>query len=110
MYGLLKRTGFDNTAKGFDPVTAYATAGGAGGYGDGDQARRYDATGNDIFVGRPEYSLLKGATFFNCAQGFDHVYGYATAGGTDQANRYDGPGNDNLQVRTDYGSLKGSSD
>ena len=106
-YSLMKGTGFYNYVQGFDHVYGYATAGDVGGVGD--QATLYDSAGTDNFVGRPEYSLLKGSGFYNYVQGFDHVYAYATPGGFDQADVYDGPGDDTLYARADYGWLKGAT-
>ena len=106
-YSLLKGSGFYNLVQGFGRVSAYATAGDAG--GAGDQASLYDSAGNDTFVGRPEYGLMKGTGYYNYAQWFDKVYAYATAGGTDLANLYDGIGNDTLYARANEGWLQGSN-
>lgn len=83
-YGQMKGPGYLNYAAGFDSVFAYATAGNAGGLGD--QAALYDSAGNDTLYARTNYAYLTGTGFFNRAEGFNRVYGYALAGGTDTWN------------------------
>jgi len=67
-------------AVGFDRVFAYATAGGS------DYAYLYDGSTGDIFVGRPESAVLRGAgnEFYNCASGFDRVVARIADGASPQ--------------------------
>ena len=74
----------------------FARAGGA------DTAHLYDSdsdTSRDTFVGKATYSLLSGAGFYNRADGFDEVYGHASADGSgDRAYLFDSVGDDYLEA------------
>ena len=80
-YSLLKGLGFYNYAQGFDKASAYATAGNAGGVGD--VANLYDSAGSDKLFARSDYAWIQGTGFYNYVRGFQHVNGYAVAGGDD---------------------------
>ena len=82
---------------GFNQAYGYATAGGT------DTANLYDGAGNDTFVGRHNYGMLRANdnSFFNFTTGFDSVNAYATGGGRDEAILYDGATNDRLVAGTD---------
>jgi len=79
--------GFLNTVKGFDSVTAVATAGGT------DEARLSDSAGDDRFVGAESYSYLSGEGFTIRVEGFDAIYATASTG-YDGASLYDSRGDD----------------
>ncbi|MEZ6092908.1 MAG: hypothetical protein R3C03_01525 [Pirellulaceae bacterium] len=96
-------------ANGFDRVIANATNGNAGGIGD--QARMFDSDGNDVFRGYQTFSVMTGQGFYNRANDFDRVFGYATesnSGGVgDQAYLNDSSGNDTFLGLTTYSILSG---
>ncbi|MCX7425571.1 MAG: proprotein convertase P-domain-containing protein [Planctomycetia bacterium] len=79
------------------------------GAGGADKAYLYDSAGDDSFVATPSCATLSGAGFFNQAEGFRHVYAYATAGGTNKAYLYDSAGNDRFEGTTTCGALYGDT-
>ena len=83
---------YQTRAKFFDFVHAYATGGG------NDTAVLFGSGGDDIFVGRSDYSRMIGPTFNYRAKLFENVYGNAGAGGNDQAFLYDSEGDDLLET------------
>ncbi len=110
-YGILSGVNFYNYAGSFDKVSAYATAGDAGGVGD--QAYLYDSAGNDTFTGRSTFSSMVGTGYFNYAGSFNRVYAFATAGDAggvgDRADLYDSTGDDLFYGRSNYGYLSGAN-
>jgi len=73
----------DAKAIGFDLVKAYATGGGH------DEAYLTgDPTGDDTLYSYETYGYLKGAGFYNYANGFDYVAADATGGATDRDVAY----------------------
>ena len=101
VYANLAGTGFSMTARQFDAVHAYSTAGGT------DIARLYDSDGNDVFAAGPIEGTLFGEGFFNRAKFFEAIHAYGTAGGVDTAKLYDSKGNDTFAAGPVEGTLFG---
>ncbi|MCS7239328.1 MAG: hypothetical protein NZ899_13835, partial [Thermoguttaceae bacterium] len=80
--GILAGSNYRLEARGFRWLTAFSQGG-------TDIARLYDSAGNDIFIGRPDYSELYNNDFSVRAVGFRRVQGFSTAGGVDQATLVD---------------------
>ncbi len=80
--GILVGTNYRIAASGFRWLTAYSQGG-------LDVAQLYDSAGNDIFIGRPDYSELYNAQFSVRAVGFRQVRAFSAAGGVDQATLVD---------------------
>ena len=97
--------------KGFEQVTATATAGG----GYGDLAKLYDSAGSDTFEGAPDYGKLKygGEEHFVQAIGFRYLHAFALAvdapGSIDVATLYDSSLDDVLAVTPTYTKLYNAS-
>lgn len=100
--GRLKGAGYDHFVEGFDELYAFGNRGG------NDRAYVYDGLSNDHYVGRKEFSVLKGANleFFVRMEGFERNFSYSENGGTDYAFFYDSPGDDNFFGRTDYAVMQ----
>jgi hypothetical protein len=102
---------FFNQVNGFDRVVANAINGDAGGVGD--RAMMYDSAGNDVFRGYPTFSVMTGVGFYNRANGFDDVFGYATSGNIgglgDQAYLNDSAGNDIFRGRSTFSIMTGDN-
>jgi len=85
---------FNNRAKGFDEVYAYADT------EDGGNDRAYlydDASGDDTFEAHPTWAQREGTGFLNYAESFEQVYAVPNQGqhgGTDTALLYDDPAGD----------------
>ena len=89
--GTLSGTGFSNQATGFRYLYAYATGGGT------DTAKLYDSSGNDTFTADPTYGAMYSTTFYNRANTFEKVEGYARSG-VDIARLSGSTGSDSLQA------------
>jgi len=102
--GVLVGAGYRREATGFRWLTAFSQGG-------NDRAILYDSSSNDIFVGRPDYSLLYNSSFYNRVVGFRRVEAYSTAGGFDKAQLVDtaiGLYPDHLEARGNWARLSNS--
>jgi len=106
-YGKLYGPDFWTCAKGFEQISATATAGA----GFDDVARLTDSSGNDVFEATPDEGKMKfngSENHFAQATGFRYLYGYATNIGLDTANLHDSPNSkDTFIANPDYGKLFG---
>lgn len=78
------------TLNGFDRVMAFADNGGT------DEAKFYDTTADDTFIGKEAFSFMVGDDFWNYARGFDHVDVFQEEGGNDTAWLFGADGDDQL--------------
>ncbi len=94
--------GFSHQVEGFHTLYAEADQGGK------DRVYAYDSSSNDIYIGRKEFSVLKGAQdeFFVHMQGFERNFAYSEKGGTDYAYFYDSASNDNFFGRVEYAVMQ----
>ena len=76
--------------------------------GGQDTAYMYDSAGNDEFYGWSQYSMMRGAGYYNYASGFATVRAEAESGGRDVARLYDSIGNDEYTSKSEYAELRGS--
>ena len=106
-FGKLYGPEFWSCAKGFEQITASATAD----VGYDDVARLFDSTGNDVFDARPDRGTMKyngHMDHFAHATGFRYLWGYAHSIGTDEANLYDSPDSkDTFIGDSDYSKMYG---
>jgi len=79
------------------------------GNGGVNSASMFDSSGDDKFVSKPSYSLLKGNGFVNYLKGFSNIDATADAGGYDVAKLYDGTGNDSLEAQPTIATLHGEN-
>lgn len=100
--GRLKSSGYDHFVEGFEELYA------DGGVGGNDRAYVYDGTSDDHYIGRKEFSVLKGANdeFFVRMDNFERNFAYSENGGTDYAFFYDSDGNDNFFGRPEYAVMQ----
>jgi len=106
-FGKLYGPDFWTCAKGFEQISATATAGA----GFDDVAKLDDSAGNDVFEATPDEGTMKyhgGMDHFSRATGFRYLWGYATNNGTDTANLHDSPDSrDTFVGDSTYGKLFG---
>jgi hypothetical protein len=72
-----------------------------------DRATFYGSAGDDVFMGTPAFAFLRGAGFWNQANGFGVAVGVG-GGGSDSAYLYGGAGNDAFVGNPDYAFLNGA--
>jgi hypothetical protein len=99
--GDFPQAGFVNYARGFDQVDACALD-------VSDMARLSGSTGDDQFVGTPEYSSLEGAGYRLRAEGFGKVEALAGTG-DDRATLNDSSGNDRYEGQAGYSFIQGDA-
>ena len=88
---MLEGPGYKHVAYLFDFVHAYG--------GDGaETAYFYDSPGDDTFVGKPDFSYVRGDGFFYRAKFFEEVHADASEDGTDQAELHDSALEDVLEA------------
>lgn len=93
---------FDNFARGFDRVSAHATAGGV------DRAMFHDSVNDDVFTARPDWARMVGSDFETYAHGFEANHAYATKGGLDRAIFHDSAGDDVFTLRPESSRMIGA--
>lgn len=101
----MKSATYDHFVENFDELYAFANTGG------NDRAYLYDGTTDDHYIGRKEFSVLKGANdeFFVRMEGFERNFAYSENGGTDYAFFYDTPGDENFFGRPEYALMQDPS-
>jgi hypothetical protein len=99
----LRGLGFDHSIIGSPVNRAHAIAGGI------DTAIFHDSDGDDLFVAKPEYGLMRpqsGNSYYSFAEGFDYFIAYASTG-NDSVQVYDSTADDTLVSTADYIVLRG---
>ncbi len=91
-WGRLVSANYNHYISNFDRLYTYALAGG------NDRAYVYDGPTDDRFIGRKDFSIIRGNNFefYTYMEGFERNFGYSTQGGEDYAFFYDTPGSDNF--------------
>ena len=84
---------FDHTARNFEEVTVYSTAGG------NDKARLFDSPGTDALRGRANKTTFVGPGFDFILRRFEEVRGFSQNGGNDVAKLHDTPADNYLEAR-----------
>jgi hypothetical protein len=103
--GILAGSNYRLEVRGFRWLTAYSR-------GARSVAELYDSAGNDIFIGRPDYSELYNDLFSVRAVGFRHVSASSTSGGVDKATLVDSALSqfpDRLEARDNWVRLSNSA-
>ena len=103
---VLKGTGYSNSVYDFANVTVDITTN-PGGF---DQAKLYDSSGSDQFVGTPTGATMDWGsdTVIDLnVSGYDRVTAYLDNGGTDSATLVGSFGSDKFEAREGYRMLKG---
>lgn len=96
---------FHNSARDFEYVRTFATAGGY------DQAQFYDSVGDDYFISRPGEAYMRdlGRTYWNYARGFEAYRAFSFAGGTDEAQFYDSANDDEFVAKSTFAYMRNLS-
>ncbi len=91
-WGRLVSANYNHYISNFDRLYTYALAGG------NDRAYVYDGPTDDRFIGRKEFSIIRGNNFefYTYMEGFERNFGYSTRGGEDYAFFYDTEASDNF--------------
>lgn len=97
-FGQMTGDGFNNSATGFDFITARSIAGGF------DSAELHDSAGDDHYVGRPDSGLLTGDGLRVSVNLFETVVVFANQG-NDTAELFDSAGNDFFIGRSDLSAM-----